>query len=190
MAWFKGLGKLMRKVAFTGFGVTLLFILAMAVVFYLNFKTVIVSGPSMEKTFKSGDRLLSSRAYWLIGPIQKKDVIVIHNEDGKGYIIKRVCYMPGEKVDMWNSPRSDIWSIANGQYVVPEGMYYVLGDNRPVSEDSRAFGPIKKERVLGKIILLPDTWVQALGVVLAALAGFIILVYGITTFINKRMSRA
>lgn len=180
----------MRKVAFTGFGVTLLFILAMAVVFYLNFKTVIVSGPSMEKTFKSGDRLLSSRAYWLVGDIRKKDVVVVHNEDGKGYIIKRVCYMPGEEVDMWNSPRSEIWSMANGPYIVPQGQYYVLGDNRAVSEDSRTFGPIKKERVLGKIILLPETWMQALLTVLGAIAGFMILVYGITTFINKRMSRA
>jgi len=179
----------MRKVAFTGFGVTLLFILVMAVIFYLNFKTVIVSGPSMEKTFKNGDRLLSSRAYWLVGPIRKKDVIVIHNEDGKGYLIKRVCYMPGETVDLWNSPRSEIWSIANGPYVVPEGQYYVLGDNRAVSEDSRTFGPVKKERVLGKIVLLPETWVQALFIVLGAVAGFIVLVYGITTFINKRMFR-
>ncbi len=179
----------MRKVAFTGFGVTLLFILAIAVIFYLNFKTVIVSGPSMERTFKSGDRLLSSRAYWLVGEIRKKDIIVIHSDDGK-YIIKRVCFMPGEEVDFWNQPRSEIWSMANGRYVVPTGQYYVLGDNRAVSEDSRTFGPIKKERVLGKIILLPESWVQALLTVLGVIAGFIILVYGITTVINKRMSRA
>jgi len=179
----------MRKVAFTGFGVALLFILAMSLIFYLNFKTVIVSGPSMEKTFKSGDRLLASRAYWLVGPIRKKDVIVIRNEDGKGYIIKRVCYMPGEQVDLWNSPRSEIWSMANGPYVVPEGSYYVLGDNRAVSEDSRTFGPVNDKRVLGKIVLIPDTWRQALFGVLGAFAAFIVIVYAITAIANKRLSR-
>lgn len=179
----------MRKVAFTGFGVALLFILAMAVVFYLNFKTVIVSGPSMEKTFKNGDRLLATRAYWLVGPIRKKDVIVIKSEDGRGYIIKRVCYMPGETVDLWNSPRSEIWSIANGPYVVPQDAYYVLGDNRAVSEDSRSFGPVKKDRVLGKIVMLPESWIQLLFISLGGIAGFILLVYGITTFVNKRISR-
>ncbi|MFN3691164.1 MAG: S26 family signal peptidase, partial [Fimbriimonadales bacterium] len=49
----------------------------LALFFALNFRVVVVSGPSMEPTYRSGDRLLMTSAYWLFGPIQKGDVVVI-----------------------------------------------------------------------------------------------------------------
>ena len=53
----------MRKMAITGFGLVLVMVLVLAVLFYANFRTVVVSGPSMEPTFKSGDHLLANRTY-------------------------------------------------------------------------------------------------------------------------------
>ncbi len=140
----------MRKRALTGFGIVLLFVLGFAIFFYLSFNTVIVTGNSMEKTYKSGRRLLSSRAYWLVGGIRVKDVVVIKGDGPKEYVIKRVYKMEGEVVDFANIPET--WSIANGEYVVPKGHIYVLGDNREVSEDSRKFGAVPLDRVLGKIV--------------------------------------
>jgi signal peptidase I len=178
----------MRKKAFTGFGVMLLFVLGFAIFFFLNFKTVIVSGPSMQPTYVSGDRLLESKAYWLIGAIREKDIVVIRNEDGPGYIIKRVFRLAGGKVDYKNVPES--WSLADGEFIVPQGCVYVLGDNRPVSEDSRKFGPVPVERILGKIVVVQPFWVVRLGIVGGLLAAFLLVFSGITALADTRRRKA
>ena len=141
-----------KKRAFTGFGVFLLIMLIGSIFFYLNFKTIEVSGPSMNPTFKSGDRVLVSKAYWLVGPIKDKDIVVLHDPGGPGNIIKRVYRLGGEDVDFKWMP--DSAKITNAPYKVPDGCIYVLGDNRPVSEDSRKFGPVDLSKVLGKVIIL------------------------------------
>lgn len=140
----------MGKRAITGFGVVMVFVLAVTLFFYFNFNTVVVRGNSMEKTYFNGDRLLSSRAYWLVGPIRPKDVVVIRGDGPKEYFIKRVYKMEGEVVDFLNIPES--WSIGNGEYKVPAGHVYVLGDNRDFSEDSRKYGAVPLEKILGKIV--------------------------------------
>jgi signal peptidase I len=173
----------MRQRAITGFGITLLFILGFAVFFYLNFTTVVVSGQSMEDTFHSGDRLLASKAYWLVGPIRDKDVVVIKEENERGYLIKRVAYMPGETVDYVNVP--DNWSLAQGDYVVPAEKLYVLGDNFAVSEDSRKFGPVPEKDVLGKVIRMPDSWGLMVGIIAGMVTGILVLSYGISCLIAK-----
>lgn len=134
-----------------GFLVTLLVLLGLAVFFYFNFKTVVVRGNSMETTYSAGDRVLSSKAYWLIGGIQRKDVVVLKDPmDPNGYIIKRVLGLAGDPIDFENVPRD--WRLSKGEYKVPEASIYVVGDNRSVSEDSRVFGPVPLESVLGKVV--------------------------------------
>lgn len=139
-----------KKVLITGFGAFLIPVLALGVLFWINFRTVEVKGDSMEPTFHSGQHLLISRAYWLVGPIKRNDIIVMQKPDTGETIIKRVYGVPGDVVDFYNVPEN--WSLANGEFKVPPGSYFVLGDNRPVSEDSRAFGPVKANLVLGKVI--------------------------------------
>jgi signal peptidase I len=139
-----------RKRALTGFSLILLFILAFALFFNMNFRSTVVVGDSMEPTFSHGRRLLVSRAYWLVGPIQHKDIVVIKNEDG-GHTIKRVYRKGGEVVDWYNVPMG--YSIEQGEFRVPDGMIYVLGDNRENSEDSRTLGPVPLDRVVGKVVI-------------------------------------
>lgn len=130
-------------------------VLAFAVFFLLNFKTVVVSGPSMLPTFKSGRRLLASKAYWLVGPLRRDDVVVVREADptaGTGYFIKRIYRLAGETVDMVNVPRT--YKLAEGPYKVPAGTVYVLGDNREVSSDSRELGPIELTRIIGKVVVV------------------------------------
>lgn len=135
----------------TGFGFALLIVLGFAVFCFLNFSTVVVSGRSMQPTFHTGQRLLVSKAYWLFGPIKDKDIVVLHDTNPADYIIKRVAYLGGETVDWKNVP--DEYQIEKGPYVVPTGQIYVLGDNRPESEDSRKFGPRDLTEVIGKVII-------------------------------------
>ena len=139
-----------RKVLFTGFGVFILFVLAFVIVFYANFTTVQVTGESMEPTLNNGQRVLTTRAYWLVGDIRRNDVVVMRMPGTGTPIIKRVYAMSGEAVDFYNVP--DDCDLARGEYRVPEGTIYVLGDNRPASDDSRSFGPIPTAEVIGKVI--------------------------------------
>lgn len=141
----------MERRAITGFGVALLAILGLAIFFLLNFHTVIVSGTSMIPTLKDRQKVLVSKAYWLVGNIQAKDIVVVKEKNGSGYFIKRVYRLPGQQVDYANYPKS--YKIADGPFVVPQGTFFVLGDNRSHSEDSRQFGPVEQDRVIGKVIV-------------------------------------
>lgn len=141
-----------QRKLFTGFGVALLFLLAFAVFFQTSFQTVVVSGDSMEPTFRDGQRLLVCRAYWLVGQIRRNDIVVIRGQDGKGFLIKRVHRLGGEVVDFMNVP--DNWRITHGEFRVPKDHLYVIGDNYAVSEDSRKYGPVPLSRVIGKVVVI------------------------------------
>jgi signal peptidase I len=129
----------------------MLLVLAFAIFAYLNFKTVEVQGRSMFPTFRTGQRVLVSKAYWLVGPIRDNDVVVLTDTGPTGYIIKRVMWSGGEKVDWKWVP--DNYRLELGALTVPPGFIYVLGDNRPESEDSRKFGPRDLKDVIGKVIV-------------------------------------
>jgi len=140
-----------KRRASTGFGASLVLVLLFVLFFHFNFTTVIVSGPSMLPTLPNGKKVLVSRAYWLVGPIQDGNIIVIKQSDGPdGYIIKRVYKKAGETVDTLNAPTT--WSLKRGAYTVSDSQIYVLGDNRSVSEDSRRFGPLPVSAILGKVV--------------------------------------
>jgi signal peptidase I len=134
------------------FGVAMLFILAIAIFIKQTVFTIEVKGRSMRPTFENGERLLATKAYWMVGPITRNDVIVIKGATPGEFLIKRVNRLGGEKVDFLNAP--DSWRIEQGEYFVPEGHVYVLGDNSPESEDSRSYGPVPLSDIIGKVIVL------------------------------------
>lgn len=131
--------------------VSLLSLLAFAIFVSINFRTIEVSGPSMEPTFNTGQRLLASRAWWLVGPIRDNDIVVVEGDEPGETLIKRVYKVSGEQVDWLNVP--DNYDLQAGPLIVPEKSLYLLGDNREVSEDSRKFGPVPTDKVVGKIVL-------------------------------------
>lgn len=140
-----------KKRAVTGFGVFLGLVLVFAVMFYVNFQTIEVSGISMFPTLKDHQHVLVSKAYWLIGPIRDKDIVVLNDPEGPGHIIKRVCWIAGEDVDFHWRP---VTAPGPAQkYLVPEGFVYVLGDNRDKSEDSRKFGFVDMTKIIGKVVV-------------------------------------
>ncbi len=111
----------------------------------------IVSGLSMYPTFKDGDYLIVDELSYNFREPQKGDVIIFrYPVDPQKYFIKRLMGLPGDKVEI------------NGQEVtLKTGEYYVLGDNRDKSYDSRAWGTVPKKNIIGRafVRLLPVTQV-------------------------------
>lgn len=139
-----------KKTKSTHISFTIIGLLAFALFCFFNLRTVIVSGSSMLPTFYSGQKLLACSAYWLVGPVKDNDVVVVQMSKPGDYIIKRVYRTAGETVEWYKAPAS--WRLINGEYRVPPGEIYVLGDNQAVSEDSRVFGAVPLKHVIGKIL--------------------------------------
>ncbi|MGG4490945.1 signal peptidase I [Metabacillus idriensis] len=133
------------------------------------FAPVLVEGKSMQPTFQDQNRLIISKT----SGIQRFDMVVFHSpERGKDYI-KRVIGLPGDTVEM----RQDTLYINGKKYgepylaaskknlpyneqltedflaIVPEDAYYVMGDNRRQSRDSREIGPVSEKKMIGEVKL-------------------------------------
>ena len=112
-------------------------------------KIVLVSGGSMEPTFHSGQPILIARGAAFMN-IQDGDMIVFRDNNDGTLIVKRVYKKSGETVDIHHEPA--FWGRKDGTYRVPENAFYCLGDNPPKSYDSRAFGAVEADQVVGKVI--------------------------------------
>ena len=130
------------------------------------FAPVRVNGASMDNTLKDKDILLLNIIdYKLNDNIKRYDIVVIDNDDE--FLIKRVIGLPGDIVrcidnelfinDKKIEENYSIGKTSDFEVKVREGEYFVLGDNREVSLDSRYFGSFKKEQIKGKTthILFP-----------------------------------
>ena len=124
-----------------------------------------VNGDSMNQTLKNGDIMILNIIDYRFHEIKRFDIVVVDIK--KEYIIKRVIGLPGEKVeykenqlyindqlveDPYGSHPTSDFSVT-----VPKNHYFVLGDNRTNSLDSRYFGAFPKNKILGKtsLILFP-----------------------------------
>jgi signal peptidase I len=122
-----------------------------------------VYGSSMEPNLHTDQRLVVEKvSYRLHGP-RRGDVVVLRlPERGPELLIKRIIGLPGETIEVRNGtvyindqPLEEPYTVrsANGSYgptIVPEGNVFVMGDNRGASNDSRVFGPVPLERVVGR----------------------------------------
>lgn len=135
------------------------------------FLSVMVDGSSMAPTLKEGDKAITDGLFYKIGGIDRFDIVIVEHKNYKDRLVKRVVGLPGETIEY-----KDNVLYVNGEKVeenfLPEGTitktyygndikvtlgkdeYYVLGDNRENSSDSRSLGPIKKSQIKGKGILL------------------------------------
>ena len=122
------------------------------------FTPVVVNGPSMMNTLHNGDVMILDKIGMKIGGIKRFDIVVI--QTGKTKIIKRVIGMPGETISYHDNKLyingkevSDNYSneitYDFEEVKIPAGEYYVLGDNRTDSVDSRILGTIPKNEILG-----------------------------------------
>ncbi len=135
----------------------------------------IVSGASMVPTFESGEYLIIDElSYRLSEPMRGDVVIFRYPKDTTEFFIKRIIGLPGEVVTITQGiitvEKTDgtvqtltdqyVTHAGNGgnqHYIVPSESYFVLGDNRPESSDSRTWGFVPRKNIVGKtfVRLLP-----------------------------------
>lgn len=132
----------------------------------------IVSGASMENTFQGGEYLIVDQVSYYFHKPERGDVIIFrYPGDPSKFFIKRVIGLPGETIAIKNStvtitntehPRG---VVLNEPYIktmvghndttetLGEREYFVMGDNRDQSSDSRAWGVLQEERIIGRAFL-------------------------------------
>lgn len=138
------------------------------------FTTVKVKGPSMEPNYKHGQIVVAEKiSLFFSGPKQGDVVACTYGSNDGELIIKRVIGMPGDIIDIFDNG-SELEVEINGStidedyikegmqqpgdieypYTVPDGCYFVMGDNRNLSTDSRFtnIGAIAKDEIKGKVI--------------------------------------
>lgn len=143
--------------------------------FFLSNDTI--SGPSMQPNFEDGDRVISLRN----AKLKRGDVVIVKAPDEPGsFYIKRIVGMPGDSLEYKNDQLYINGKKVAESYLtqgkkeftqpgqlytenfslqskhlgkkVPKDSYFVMGDHRNVSKDSRYFGYVKKSGIVGKVI--------------------------------------
>lgn len=113
---------------------------------------VLVEGESMWPLLRDGDRLLVSRLAYRLSPPHRGDIVLLRDPCRPGYeCIKRIVALPGERIDAAGLPvAADTQDAAPGPWrTLGSGQFFVLGDNRAFSRDSRSFGPVHRSDLLG-----------------------------------------
>lgn len=132
-----------------------------------------ISGESMYPTFENGEYILTNKVEYKIHEPLRGDVIVFKSPSNKDIdYIKRIIGVPGDTVSLVDGKYyvngklldesylpPNLYTFAgsflkeNQEITVPAGYYFVSGDNRPHSLDSREFGVIPKTDIIGKALL-------------------------------------
>ena len=126
------------------------------------FTPIRVNGPSMNETLEDKDIMILDEISYRFSSIDRFDIVVVKYKNK--HIIKRVIGLPGEKVKYIDNKLyiNDKYIKENfshkktndfDEIVVPDGEYFVLGDNRINSVDSRIIGTIPKSKIKGKTSL-------------------------------------
>jgi signal peptidase I len=130
----------------------------------------LVSGSSMEETFNNSDYLIVDRISYRINEPERGDVIVFkYPKDPSKFFIKRIIGLPnekivieGEKIYIEQSDGENMLleedyitysSFNDAEFSIGENEYFVMGDNRAQSVDSRVFGLLERDLIIGKVFL-------------------------------------
>ncbi len=167
---------LLREVAAWTGEILLAVMAAVVVVLSVAFRISVV-GPSMSPTLENGERILVNRiGYKLFDPKRNDLVVFLPNGNEKAhYYIKRVIALPGDRVQIKDGivyingepfeEKAEVSAIENpllaeDEIVIGKDEYFVLGDNRNNSEDSRyaSIGNVKKEHIVGQAWLIVYPW--------------------------------
>lgn len=159
-------------------------LLFLAVVIVVPFRLFIaqpfiVDGASMDPTFKNGQYLIVDELSYRFKDPERGSVLIFkYPRDEEKYFIKRIIGLPREQVTISNGrvtiinaehpdgllldePYIEFPKVDNSSYTLGEDEYFVMGDNRLGSADSRAWGPVPTDNIIGRPILRfypPNIW--------------------------------
>jgi signal peptidase I len=133
------------------------------------YQPVRVEGTSMLPRLEDHDRLFINKFVYHVAAIERGDVVVFHypRDPEKSYI-KRVIALPGDRLridrgQVWLNGRRQREVYVPEEYrdtksmmeiVVPEDAYFMMGDHRSISSDSREFGPVERSLIYGKAVFV------------------------------------
>ena len=133
------------------------------------YQPVRVEGTSMLPRLEDSDRLFINKFVYHLSAIERGDVVVFHypRDPEKSYI-KRVIALPGDRLHIdhgtvWLNGRRLLENYVPDEYrdsrsyeeiVVPQGSFFMMGDHRSISSDSREFGPVERSLVYGKAVFV------------------------------------
>jgi signal peptidase I len=140
---------------------------------YFLIQPFYVKGASMEPSFYDHEYLIIDEISYRFAEPSRGDIIVFkYPKDPSQFFIKRIIGLPGDLVEIKDSQvyidpaDADVFMLAEETYLgaaaqtsgnkswkLDEGEYYVLGDNRDYSLDSRGFGPVYEDLIIGKVWL-------------------------------------
>jgi signal peptidase I len=133
------------------------------------YQPVRVEGTSMLPRLEDRDRLFINKFVYRIAAIERGDVVVFHypRDPEKSYI-KRVIALPGDslRIDhgvVWVNGKRQIENYVPQEFrdsrsmeeiQIPEDYYFMMGDHRSISSDSREFGPVERSLIYGKAVFV------------------------------------
>jgi signal peptidase I len=166
-----------EKMNWGRFALDIIETLVLAVILFLGINTVSarvrVDGFSMLPTLEDGEFVLVSKVNYRFSDVERGDIIVFHFPmDPEQELIKRVIGLPGDIINVQNGSVSINGQMLNEPYIaaapaysgdwkVPDGELFVLGDNRNDSSDSHSWGFLPFEKVVGKAVVIywpPPFW--------------------------------
>ena len=127
------------------------------------FAVYIIEGSSMSPTLNDGDMALVNMWAARVGWIERGEIVLVRDGHFHEYATKRVIGLPGERVEIKDDhvfingrlllepylPKNVVTQSNRAPCVLEPDQYFVLGDNRPVSYDSRSYGPVRRSALMG-----------------------------------------
>jgi len=156
----------LRSLRFWGRDLLLAVVVLLFIIFFL-YQPVKVEGGSMEPGLEDQERIFINKLVYRFEGIQRGDIIVFrYPRDTHKSFIKRVIGVPGDRIRISYGhvfvsnqelaepyvPADYLDASSYAEIVVPNNAYFVLGDHRSMSRDSREFGPVMRSYIYGKAV--------------------------------------
>ncbi len=117
----------------------------------------------MAPTLNDGDTALVNMLAWRIGQLDRGEIVLVRDGEFREYATKRIVGLPGERIDIKDGhvyvntrcleenylSRDTVTTSRCPTFMLGPAEYFVLGDNRTISYDSRTYGPVAKDEIMG-----------------------------------------